>query len=371
MTNTVQKRLLAIDGGGILGLISLGMLAEVEAQLRDAHGGDPKFRLRDYFDYIGGTSTGAVIAAGLAIGKSVAELRRLYVESGARMFDKAALVRRWRYSYEADNLRAMLRREFGDGSILDLQRAGTLLPDRHLLVVTRNANTDSPWPVSTNPTAKYNDIGRGDCNLLLPLWQLVRASTAAPTFFAPERLDLAEGRSFYFEDGGVTAYNNPAFLLFRMATEPAYRCGWPTGEDRLMLVSVGTGMSYRTLDDHNPRGEGLLTSASTIVGEVMRSIAVEQDIACRTLGRCVHGSPLDREIGDLILPHDPKRPKSFLYARYDVDVSQEGLNAAGLADIPADVLVMDNAAMIPELEQIGDCAGKQVAMARHFGAFLP
>ena len=55
-----------------------------------------------------------------------------------------------------------------------------------LLIVTRNATTDSPWPVSNNPFAKYNDRTRKDCNLQIPLWQLVRASTAAPVYFPPE-----------------------------------------------------------------------------------------------------------------------------------------------------------------------------------------
>ena len=54
------------------------------------------------------------------------------------------------------------------------------------MMVMRNHSTDSPWPVSNNPYAKYNDRSRDDCNLDLPLWQLVRASTAAPTYFPPE-----------------------------------------------------------------------------------------------------------------------------------------------------------------------------------------
>lgn len=364
-----QKRLLALDGGGILGLISLGVLAEIERQLREAHE-KPDLLLRDWFDYMGGTSTGAVIAAGLAVGKSVAELQQMYRDLGDKMFDRASLLRRWRYNYDADNLKDELKKQFGEGSILDLQRDGTLLPGRHLLIVTRNVNTDSAWPVSTNPAAKYNDEIREDCNLQLPLWQLVRASTAAPTFFSPETLELGNGLTFVFEDGGVTAYNNPAFVLYRMATEPAYRCGWATGEERLMLVSIGTGLAYRTLEEPNPRGEGLATTARTVPSELMRSISLEQDIACRTVGRCVHGAPLDREIGDLVMPHDAERPKAFVYARYDVEISQEALDDAGLDDIEAKSLAMDNAAAIDDLVRIGAFAGREVNMLRHFPAFL-
>ena len=51
-------RLLALDGGGIRGLITLPVLGELERLLRDAHGGAATFRLCDFFDCIGGTSTG-------------------------------------------------------------------------------------------------------------------------------------------------------------------------------------------------------------------------------------------------------------------------------------------------------------------------
>ena len=50
----------------------------------------------------------------------------------------------------------------------------------------------------------------------------------------------AHGSRFVFVDGGVTPYNNPSFLMFRMATLPQYRVNWATGEKNLLLVSVGT-----------------------------------------------------------------------------------------------------------------------------------
>ena len=71
------KRILALDGGGVRGILTLGYLARIESVLRDRYG-DPDLRLCDYFDLIGGTSTGAIIATGLAIGKIVAQLQELY-----------------------------------------------------------------------------------------------------------------------------------------------------------------------------------------------------------------------------------------------------------------------------------------------------
>ena len=91
-----RKRLLALDGGGIMGCITLRILARIERDLREATG-NSNLLLRDFFDYIGGTSTGAIIAAGLAIGKSVEEVSELYRRDGAAMFTKAPLLDRVRH----------------------------------------------------------------------------------------------------------------------------------------------------------------------------------------------------------------------------------------------------------------------------------
>lgn len=379
-----RKRLLALDGGGIMGCITLPILARIERDLREATG-NSNLLLRDFFDYIGGTSTGAIIAAGLAIGKSVEEVSELYRRDGAAMFTKAPLLDRVRHRYEARQLGASLKSEFGEGSIHALMQDGSLLNDRHLLVVTRNVNTDSPWPISTNPKARFNDLTRPDCNLQIPLWQLVRASTAAPTYFEPERLQWNPGdpeSAFYFEDGGVTPYNNPAFLLYRMATLPEYQCGWPDGEDRMMLVSIGTGTRFRVLDDINPRGQHLIGAALTTPSVLMRGIAVEVDICCRQIGRCVHGVEIDLELDGMMSYFDEElgamersaaeaERKAFLYARYDPDISPEGLVALGLKDIDADKLAMDNVAMIDDLFRIGEAvAQSQVDFPGPFAAFL-
>jgi len=373
MFNANQKRLLALDGGGILGVMSLCILKRIEDQLRPLSGMDENFRLCHFFDYIGGTSTGAIIAAGLAIGKSCSELIDFYQKSGAAMFQKASLGRRFLYhAFSADSLREMLRKEIGAESLLDMHKSGKL--KTLLLIVTRNVTTDSPWPISTNPYAQFNVESLPDCNMRIPLWKLVRASTAAPTYFEPEQIEFVPGdsrSSFVFEDGGVTPYNNPALLLYRMATSPEYRIGWPGGEDRLMLISVGTGSVFHPLPETRLFGKSLLTNAMTIPGALMRSISVENDINCRTIGSCVYGDKLDAEIGDLIPVETPSSPRQFLYARYNPDISQDGLAAMGLADIDAANLQLDNVTAIPDLIRIGQKAADAVDLPRQFARFLP
>jgi patatin-like phospholipase/acyl hydrolase len=109
------------------------------------------------------------------------------------------------YHYDSEPLAKMLKSVFGADTRLGSESIQTLL-----LLVMRNATTDSPWPISNNPFSKYNDASYSACNLKFPLWQLARASTAAPTYFPPEVIAI-DGRQFIFVDGGVTMYNNPRF----------------------------------------------------------------------------------------------------------------------------------------------------------------
>ena len=161
------------------------------------------------------------------------------------------------------------------------------------MMVMHNAETDSCWPISTNPDAKYNNPDHDDCNLKLRLWQLVRASTAAPSFFPLEEVHLGK-RVFRFQDGGLTAHNNHALKLFQMATDPAYRLrrhpdsdqfGWETGEDRLLLVSVGTGKAMDARKGLPLDGLGLPSLARYAPKALMRGIAIENDVTCRIIAK--------------------------------------------------------------------------------------
>ncbi len=299
------RKLLALDGGGIRGILSVEILARIETILRDAHG-NPGLRLCDYFDYIAGTSTGAIIAAALAWGMTVDDLRAFYLNNGEEMFHKAKLMERFRTKFQFDNLSRQLQQVFGVDTVLGTDKLQTLL-----MVVLRNATTDSPWPLSNNPAAKFNDAALGDCNLKLPLWQLVRASTAAPTYFPPEVVTVGT-REFVFADGGVTMYNNPAFQLFKMATLAPYRVEWPVGAENMLLVSVGTGFADAANADLQPSQMNLLYNAGSIPSALMTAALHEQDALCRMFGKCLSATPseIDLELGGLTGAHVP----GFIYA---------------------------------------------------------
>ncbi len=227
------KRILSLDGGGVRGVISLRILKRVESLLRDATR-NPRLRLSEWFDFIGGTSTGAIIAACLSLGMEAGQIEEFYQSCAREMFRRASLVERLWYRYEKDRLSAKLREILGEET-LGSDKISTLL-----LLMLRNATTESTWPISNNPWALYNDPARPNCNLRLPLWQLVRASTAAPSYFPAETIRVGP-RPFLFQDGGVTPFNNPAFQMFLMATAGPYRVGWKAAPESLLVVSVGAG----------------------------------------------------------------------------------------------------------------------------------
>jgi hypothetical protein len=365
-----KKKLLAIDGGGIRGVLALEILERVENLLGASDG---SFRLSHYFDYIAGTSTGGIIAAGLSMGMSVGEIKQFYEEAGPQMFVRANLLQRLRYKYDDEPLALMLRQVFGHDTCLGSDRLQTLL-----LLVVRNATTDSPWPLSNNPYAKYNMASHPDNNLNLPLWQLIRASTAAPTYFPPEVI-VFSGRAAerVFVDGGITMYNNPAFQMFLMATVDRYwtqkpSARWKAGAENMLILSIGTGTSPGTQSELGPRQMNLLFNATTIPAALMFAALNEQDLLCRVFGDCRAGDRLDGEVEDVIGSVGPleREQKLFSYVRYNTELSRAGLDAIDCKDIqPDQVQALDSISSVPLLREVGlKVAEKKVALS-HFAEF--
>jgi hypothetical protein len=307
---------------------------------------------------------------------SAKELLDFYQKTGPAMFDKQVLWKRWNALYKSKPLKKELQNVFGAKSTLKPNDLKCLL-----LAVTRNRTTDSPWPISSNPQAKYNDTARPDCNLQIRLWQIVRASTAAPVFFPPEVIhwdpeDIS--KAFVFVDGGLTPYNNPAFLLYRMATETGYHLNWASGEDKLLVISVGTGAAATLVAGVADPDRGLIDNVAALPNALMYAAMVDQDTNCRSIGRCVHGAALDREIGDMIprddkgneIPLNQDLGRRFIYARYNADLSRDGLNALGLPDIkPQNVQKLDSIKYIGDLREVGKKVAEEIKL-EHFGNFI-
>ena len=371
------KRILALDGGGLRGVLTLGMLREIETVLRARHGNDPAFRLADAFDLIAGTSTGSIIAAALAIGMTVDEVHAHYMRLGDKVFKTDLL--RWgpmravRAKFDADDVAAALRGVFGERTLgADDFRTG-------LLVMTRRLDTGSPWPVTNNPEAKYAKGGTKKNtipNLEYPLWQVVRASTAAPTFFDPEHIRIAaddprrgmKGSEGDFVDGGVSPHNNPALQAVMVATMDGYRMRWPTGADRLHVVSVGTGKADPEIGHANLVTGTALVHAVLSLAALMEDCADEVEAVMQWLSASPTARTIDREM-ERAQPPLGGAPM-FGYLRYNVllqsDWVAEHLGETMSREQLKALEAMDEPRNIPELDRVGRLAGKKLVTAEHF-----
>lgn len=313
-----MNRLLSMDGGGIRGVFTIGILEKIEEMLRERHAAEkPDLVLADYFNFMGGTSTGAIIAAMLSRGDSVRSIREAYEELGPMVFRRKPIWKAWRSFFGSEKFADFLKERFQEPGG-DAMTMGSRQLRSYLMVVMRNGSTGSTWLVNNNPKGKFNQPAApgATTNLDIPLWQLVRASTAAPVYFPSEIVTVqsqdGEEKTFEFIDGGVSPYNNPALGMYLMATMPEYEMGMPRGVDQLFLCSVGTGR----LPVQYPPGElgriNAVGGALRTLRGLMDALGVEQDLICRALSKCQHGDSVNLQVGDMKGNPDG----AFLYSRY-------------------------------------------------------
>lgn len=320
------KRILSLDGGGLKGIVTLGFLADIESLLAERHGGDKSFRLAHYFDLIAGTSTGAIIAAALAKGMTVAEVTDYYLTMGEKVF-----TRNWfrkglfRARYDDKKLRKLLKDVLGTKTTLGDKSLQT-----GLLIVTKRIDTNSPWPLGNNPKGAYygpsttsDRIGNAD----YPLWQVVRASTAAPAFFDPESMTIYQGSSRrkaadgLFVDGGVSPFNNPALQALMYSTLDGYRVNWQTGSDQMLVISVGTGSPAPEFSPSNIAAKGAVKALLSLMDDC--SALVETVMQWMSSGSKVRH--IDGELGDLRDDLVGNAPL-FSYVRYNVSFTAENVD---------------------------------------------
>lgn len=364
-----MKRILSLDGGGIRGIFSITILERMESILRETHAKEnPGFVLADYFDFIGGTSTGAIIAAMLSKGMTVSEIRESYEQLGPIVFCRKRFWKTWNSFYGSAEFAKILRELFEESPGQPMTMASEKLRT-HLLLAMRNGSTGSTWTLTNHPEARYNrrKEPEAETNIDLPLWKLIRASTAAPVFFPSELIDLrtrdGELKTYEFVDGGISPYNNPSVAMFLSATLPQYAMNYPTGRDRLSLHSIGTG-SLRPSFRPGELGQiHFLDGALRSLRGLIESNTLEQDKLCRVLGDCRHGHPIDREFGAMI----GEGQGLFRYYRYQHIFTPEEVEKCRRETGSRHPLDIDDMAGVPVLREIGEReAGEQVAEG-HFG----
>jgi hypothetical protein len=234
------KRMLALDGGGVRGIISLAFLEHVERLLAARSENADAFRLSDYFDLIGGTSVGSITAVLLAMGYRVSEVTDIFFKWIPEIFANPLMpVPGVLPRFDARKLTNRIRGVLRDRPLeTDDLKTG-------FAIMAKRVDTGSPWILTNNPKSMFwEDDGATIGNRHYRLADLIRASTAAPYYFSPKSIGVHTNVDGMFVDGGVSPHNSPALQMLLLAQLKGYRFNWPLGENNLLLVSVGTG-TYR------------------------------------------------------------------------------------------------------------------------------
>lgn len=322
------KRILSLDGGGLRGCITVGYLERIEQMLRDRFG-KPDLVLRDYFDLIGGASTGSLITGILVTGKSVAELKEIYVGMGKTVFSRTTW-RRYQNKYDDTPLSEVIDVAAGDVALSDPSIT------TGVCIVAKRADTESTWPILNHPHGKFYEHNKD-----ILLRDAIRASGAAPTYFTPKVLDIGMGQMGAFVDGGVSMANNPALQLFLVATLKGFPFRWPTGEKKLLLVSLGTGVHKKLHDIHDVKTAKLWDVAQDVPDMLIDDASWFAQQMLQYMSSSPTPWEIDSEVGDLsedLLAPEPL----FSYLRYNAWLEPEAMEELGFPEL------------IPRLESLRD-----------------
>ncbi|HUQ92918.1 MAG TPA: CBASS cGAMP-activated phospholipase [Bryobacteraceae bacterium] len=255
-----MRKILSIDGGGIRGIIPAIILAKIEKLT-----GKATARI---FDLVAGTSTGGILALGLCkpdpLGQpqySAEDLVSLYEAHGQTIFDKPSWRRLFGQKYSASGIDKVLDQFFGETRLRSaLSR---------VLVTSYEIERRTPFffrSVNARRDRQY-DFRMKDA---------ARATSAAPTYFPPLKIECS-GRSDYYAlvDGGVYA-NNPAICALVEARKLFHN-------DELLVVSLGTGALTRPLHFHQAKGWGLARWAKPLLEIVFDGVSSTVDYQLRQL----------------------------------------------------------------------------------------
>ncbi len=334
------KRMLALDGGGTRGIISIAFLKQIEATLQQKLRRGDDFVLAEYFDMIGGTSVGSILATMLALGWRVQTVEQTFTTWAPEVFKRLAS---FNDRYDAAAL---------SNKISEVVRSETLSSDKlktGLCIVAKRADTNSPWVMTNNPHGRFftgdgNAIANGD----YLLHDVIRASTAAPTLFSPKEIEINAwhkggvryAEKGYFMDGALSPHNNPSYQMFLLARLRGHNLGgapvealkkhtqngktWQLGPDNLLMISVGTGScATRVRRSFFRVYEAVGALRSMIHDGEQLAVAQMQAMSQPRLSWTI-----DSEIGDLAADQLFDAPQ-LSYQRYDMPLELKWLLGEG------------------------------------------
>ena len=251
-----MKKILSIDGGGIRGIIPATILADIERRT-----GKP---IAELFDLIAGTSSGGIIALGLTKPKSgdqpqysAQDIVGLFEEDGPKIFYQSL----WR---KINNLGSLLDEKYPSANI---ERVLSRYFDSKYLAEAVTPLLISSYEIERrNPLFFKSAKAAKDKKRNFLMKDVARATSAAPTYFEPEKIPTEDLSEYYaLIDGGVIA-NNPAMCAFVEA-----KTMWPDEKD-FLLVSLGTGDATEPIYYQQAIDWGMANWARPILGVVFDGV---------------------------------------------------------------------------------------------------
>jgi hypothetical protein len=267
--------------------------------------------------------------------------------------------------FPSEPVQKALNAQLGAETTLDSDRIRT-----GLMIMAKRLDTGSPWPLHNHPNARY---GQQDGKLLLT--QVVRASTAAPTYFEPQTIEISsrDGKIVKgaFVDGGVSPFNDPALQLLMLAVLEGYGFRWQAGKDKLLLISLGTGTFKKTFTSEELGRMVAAEQGVRSLRSLMDDCARLNHCMLQWLTHCVTPWQIDRAV--LTMEGDSKSgPQLATYARYNVLLEPGWMKTeVEIEQTPgelAKIAEMDNPANMDELARIGEFAAKKQVKLGHFPA---
>jgi hypothetical protein len=318
------RHVLALDGGGVRGILTLHMLVAFEEHFQ--------ILAREAFDFYAGTSTGGITASLLAFGrKSAREVLDLYDEMIGRVFEPGFSSSKYgrlisRRMYRRDDAVAKLKAMFGDTRLGDLR---TLRPEnpQAIMLTTHDLVRNEELFLSSYP------FKTGKPNLALD-WK-VSDAVAASAFSAPWYFGPWEGR---YIDGGTTVFNTPArqaaFEALDYCAQPAFAPG------KTIVWSFGTGSFASTLQPGDADGWWPWNWAQRLMSDIQGDAEADQLYGCRRLA----------ERGEIE------------FRRFNVAITPESMEKLGIpaSDVPNLPIGLDCADTTAFLHEVGKRAAAEI-----------
>lgn len=270
--------ILSLDGGGIRGIISCIILRYLEELLQQKD--HPNAKLGDYFDMISGSSTGGILASVLLYPDdnkrakySIKKAFELYTEKGEDIFNVSlweSLVNPFGLFSERisqDNLERQLKDFFGDLELKDFIKPSLI----------------TSYDIENRKAKLFNTINAQQSQQNFLVRDVCRATSAAPTYFAPVQIKSKYGQFFSLIDGGMFA-NNPALCAYAEARKipfadifkNPFKPNYPSVND-MMIVSLGTGTEMKTYAINKYKNVGKLAWISPIIDILLSANAETVD----------------------------------------------------------------------------------------------